>query len=413
MIVECSSCETRFRLDESRVPPRGIRVRCSRCKQAFFLEHPSASETEATHDVVAQAAAGAALDFTQDLLPESSVAPTPDLGELDEEDWEFNQDPPDEELDESSNTVFMDLDSEPEPDIEFRCDDDSGAFGEASDFSALADEIGWEEPPADTAATSAQPESPASAPVGIEDVGEPEDWDFFSDASVDCPAPLEPTDEALIQALALSEADAALGATGSGTQFVAAPSESRSRHRTLRGAGRAGGWLVTVALCILGIGRGVFQTPPAGLATAAVIDLGDLEVGEIRAVWLETARATRMYVVHGRLLNDGSRGLGVGDVPRIVLLSSQGERLEVAAARSGLPLSEEQLRLLPAQALAEAGRNAASLLAATRLEPGQAVGIQAFFDVVPDQAMSFVVEVAEPLPAPEDATTDPPWEAAR
>lgn len=37
MIVQCKSCQTRFRLDESLVPDRGRKVRCSKCKHAFFV----------------------------------------------------------------------------------------------------------------------------------------------------------------------------------------------------------------------------------------------------------------------------------------------------------------------------------------------------------------------------------------
>lgn len=436
MIVECSHCQTRFRLDESRVPLRGIRVRCSRCKQAFFLQHPSASEAEATHDVAAQAAGVAALESTQDLPPESSVASSPDPGDPEEEDWEFNQDPPDEEPNESSKTVFMDPGSAPvgpitgdawlaggsgldlagDPhaaegvdaptDNGFKGDDDTGDFGEASDFSALADDFEWDVEQEDAAAP-ARPTAHASAAVSIEDMGEPEDWDFFSDESLEPPSSLEPMDDAMARATAMTETGAALRATDPGPEFVAVQADSSPRLRGLRGAGRMLGWLVTVALCGLGIGRGVFQVAPAGSASAAVVDFGDLQVGEIRTLWLETARSTRMYVVHGRLLNDGSRVLRAGDDTRIALLSSQGERLEIAAARSGLPLSEEQLRMLSAGALAEAARVASSRLAGRLLEPGQAVEFQAFFDEVPDEATSFLVEMAERRPAPEDVTTNP------
>ncbi len=38
MILTCERCDTRFRLDESRLPARGARVRCSRCKHAFFVK---------------------------------------------------------------------------------------------------------------------------------------------------------------------------------------------------------------------------------------------------------------------------------------------------------------------------------------------------------------------------------------
>ena len=400
MIVECSNCQTRFRLDESRVPLSGIRVRCSRCKRTFFLQHPSASEAQVTHDVVAQAVAAAAPESTQDLSHEPLVASSPGPSEPEEEEWEFNRDPPGEEPRESSHGVLTDPHAGEEVDaqggIGFGGDEDASDFGEASDFSAPADNV-----------ESVMQED--AAPVSIEDVGEPEDWDFFSDESLESVSPLEPLDDAM----SVAEAAVVPRMTHSGSGFAAVPSDSRSWLRGLRGPGRMLGWVVTVALCGLGIGRGIFPVAPAGSTTATVVRLGDLEAREIRAVWLETARSTRLYVLHGRLLNGSARVLRAGDGTQVALLSSHGARLEIPAARAGVPLSEEQLRMLSADALAEAARGAAAQLAGTPLEPGQAVGFQAFFDDVPDEATSFLVEMAERVPAPEGATTNPSPVAAR
>lgn len=37
MIVQCASCRTRFRVDESRIPGRGARMRCRRCGEAIIV----------------------------------------------------------------------------------------------------------------------------------------------------------------------------------------------------------------------------------------------------------------------------------------------------------------------------------------------------------------------------------------
>lgn len=37
MIVECASCRTRYRVDESRIPGRGARMRCRRCGKAIIV----------------------------------------------------------------------------------------------------------------------------------------------------------------------------------------------------------------------------------------------------------------------------------------------------------------------------------------------------------------------------------------
>lgn len=46
MILTCPQCQTKYRLDESKLSPEGSKVRCSRC-QNVFLAYPSAPEADA------------------------------------------------------------------------------------------------------------------------------------------------------------------------------------------------------------------------------------------------------------------------------------------------------------------------------------------------------------------------------
>ncbi|MCP5040585.1 MAG: hypothetical protein GY944_06110 [bacterium] len=103
MVVECRKCGTRFQLDAARIPEAGIRVRCSRCKHAFFLQHPGQSEAGAVDAVVQEAVQHEAAPppgATQD-LPVSNAANAADAQSAaadfdveDEDDWEFNEDLP-------------------------------------------------------------------------------------------------------------------------------------------------------------------------------------------------------------------------------------------------------------------------------------------------------------------------------
>lgn len=45
MIIECESCRTKFRLDETRLKGPSSRVRCSRCGHIFTVEGPVEEET--------------------------------------------------------------------------------------------------------------------------------------------------------------------------------------------------------------------------------------------------------------------------------------------------------------------------------------------------------------------------------
>ena len=79
MIVTCPDCDTSFQLDESRIPQKGIRVRCSRCKHAFHLAHPSVSRSEAIDAVVEEAVSSGGTStpsVTQDLVEPGSESAT-------------------------------------------------------------------------------------------------------------------------------------------------------------------------------------------------------------------------------------------------------------------------------------------------------------------------------------------------
>ncbi len=453
MIVECSNCQTRFQLDDSRVPLRGIRVRCSRCKEAFFLEHPNASQAEAAHDVAEHASDSVGPDTTQDLSSEASVTDAPSHTEPDDdEDWEFNDEPLGLDPNETGNTQLVDPELDPlataaaeadqdvadsadsdlqvpglgfdggdderadgaesgleldvgsssdlagSPDVACDADDreEESAFGEVSDFSALADEKEESHEQAE-----AIPAPPAAALLSSDDVGEPEDWDFFSDESLEQPDTFETMDDAMGSAMAAVEADdpsRVSGSASSGPDLGHVRAETSWRSG-LRKVGHALGWIVTLGLLSLGLARGVFQLPSPGTRTNASVDLGDFQAVQVRGSWFETVRSTRLYAVTGQLVNDSDQARWPGSGLSVALLSPDGRVLELPAARAGVPIPEAQLRELSPDDLARAVDQSVAALAWVRLEPGQAATFQAFFDGVPDEATSFMLELAD-APAP-------------
>ncbi len=50
MIITCASCLTKFRLDESRIPAKGAKVRCSRCRHVFYVAPPPETKEEIIED---------------------------------------------------------------------------------------------------------------------------------------------------------------------------------------------------------------------------------------------------------------------------------------------------------------------------------------------------------------------------
>lgn len=50
MIITCASCLTKFNLDDSRISPKGVKVRCSRCKHVFYVVPPPETKEEVIED---------------------------------------------------------------------------------------------------------------------------------------------------------------------------------------------------------------------------------------------------------------------------------------------------------------------------------------------------------------------------
>ncbi|MBI2354615.1 MAG: zinc-ribbon domain-containing protein [Deltaproteobacteria bacterium] len=66
MIIQCEQCQTRFRLDDSKVTDRGVKVRCAKCKHVFSVGKggPEAAQPDF----------GALLDQSAAFTPEESPA---------------------------------------------------------------------------------------------------------------------------------------------------------------------------------------------------------------------------------------------------------------------------------------------------------------------------------------------------
>jgi predicted Zn finger-like uncharacterized protein len=99
LIITCAKCATQFQLDESRVPETGIRVRCSVCKHAFFVEHPDDLLEEASDELTDAVEAALAAESgevpepSQDLEPPLPDPAPPGAGARDEGpegSWEFS-----------------------------------------------------------------------------------------------------------------------------------------------------------------------------------------------------------------------------------------------------------------------------------------------------------------------------------
>jgi predicted Zn finger-like uncharacterized protein len=447
MIVECDRCSTQFQLDESKVPARGIRVRCSSCKYSFHLRRPDASPEEAAEEIAAEAVTRGAApspEATRDLAAaedeEAEGASEEDLDqeeagaegeeteeaeeteETEETDWEFNHDAPEDRGDQlSSNSDApehpagppvagrspgaLDLTSDHESTDSEKTPDDGdsdsdGPFGSMDDFSRPRD--------GEESQEDAQVET-ESEPIGLSLESPRRDLPgagWGEAASVDRAA--EPAIELDRRAPSLPTQPVESSSERTRPRRASAPKMERAKptgQQTEDGAsswapiwlvrgGQAAGWLLTLGLLALGAFRGLMPVSLLPAPGPEMVVVAGLEAGEIEGRWVETARAGTVFSVTGRLHNAGSEHLPL----QVVLLGDRGERLAGSVASIGVPLSESALRELSRAELIASRQQAASELAAFPPESGGSVRFQAIFEGVPDSAQRFRLEAAPTLP---------------
>ena len=61
MVIQCSSCDTRFKLADDKLKPGGVKVRCSKCKEVFTVMPP---EEEAAPEVSEETTGTSANDWS-------------------------------------------------------------------------------------------------------------------------------------------------------------------------------------------------------------------------------------------------------------------------------------------------------------------------------------------------------------
>jgi predicted Zn finger-like uncharacterized protein len=450
VVVVCEKCETRFHLDDSRVPAKGARVRCSRCKHAFFVRPPGSADADAIEEVVAEVTGpggGSVPEVAQDLSGSMGAAPdrprdarptehSPESGGSGdfEEDWEFNDESP------------SDLSGEEEPGIPGIGAFDASGLDLAGDASEpeiaggggapdlagepLAPEIpeGGPEAIAPPALDSPPADEPSIDPIAsiragdagldspvADDLGSPEDWDFVGRGEVESPIEPEPEGDAP-QASAPAE-DAASSA--SRTPPLA---ESDSGEAPAESVGFSlpapVSHLVSMAawiLVFLGFGMGISTVldPPdreaaarAGRAEIEVPGLGITAVGVEDRV-LENALAGNLLVVSGTLENRGEEPLAPGRPVWVQLVSDSGVPISGATAAAGRALGETRLREREPALLRRDLERSAAEIALRSLYPGERIRFDAVFESIPESATGWVLQ-AGPSPSPLDPRSSLP-----
>ena len=378
MIVICEHCETRFKLDEGRIPPEGTRVRCSRCKHAFFLPAPGGDEPDLLDELVRQTAAEplrapqptedlsgglppsrpAAADSPRQQPPiESAPSASPWEIEGNESDWEF------------SDHVPGDGPAD-------------GSLGLSSD-----------DPPPATQATEEVSEPsedrPAPGPEIRQELEEDElSWDFEGEDLIESATPPRApsiSSRAPAEALASSPVGPETPSRSAPPQLLEAP----------EGVGwllEATGWLATAVFVGLVTVKLLLPATPAGPVSVSEHAVGPLVAGSVRGRFVENLFVGPLLVVTADLHNPGDEPSSLGAVLRAVLLDAEGN--PVAGSKAALaPAAEGELREQPPEVLAARLAERARALSAHELPPGARLGVTAVFPAASGEAVGLSLEM--------------------
>lgn len=436
MIVTCQNCDTSFQLDESRVPAQGIRVRCSRCKEAFFLARPSADPDKAIHEIAREAARAPSaptptatedLDSTTRVARTTSDAATRSTEDEEEHDWEFNLDPPnrgaaaakahedadaglDWESDGGSSGLSLEgEDDEPDPEPE----GEVSAFGTVDDFSSLMEGDGDESDAATAAATrvtttdrsaSPQPQAGHYAAAGRrDDLGDPESWDFFGDQTA---APGDGSPSSVLGRIALASVpasettDFASALDGSewdddGYDEATATTTPGVVERSIVWIGHSIGWSATVLLASVVVISGFWTTAQSLVTSSQVVRFGSFEARELQGHWIDTARGETLLRVSGQLVNMDAGTATLGGLLEVSLVDGDGNHLALDPQPAGEALPVADLRELSPAAMRIVVDRAAFSLAHRPIAPSEVVPFQTLFQDVPTRAARFALSIAD------------------
>lgn len=390
MVVSCQKCRTRFQLDEARLPAKGVRVRCSKCKHAFFVVPPG-EQGEAIHRLAEHAAATgrpakARPRATVDVAPRSESEP--------EDDWQFNIEPAGGGLPGALPPPAEITDSEP------TTSDSAASFFE---LDGLPDQS--PERPSSERKPPIQPEQE----VDFQNLGSPERWELSS------PSPQKPSAAATTEE---PPAPAKAAAPSRREAEVPAAPQRASRRRppgSLLGelAGGAG-WLAALALWLFGL-QGAL-TPPSAVVAVSPVAVGALEIAELRVRHLDNLHAGPMVVVSGALRNSTGAAARADAAALVRILDAQDQSLELEPVWIGVEISDAELRQGDPVAMARAQALAARALAERTLERGERVAVTALLADLPVEAVGFRIEsvplgelpAAEPASPAETAAEPPP-----
>jgi predicted Zn finger-like uncharacterized protein len=230
------------------------------------------------------------------------------------------------------------------------------------------------------------PPSPAQSPGAAEEIGSPDQWDFFAtEASAGKATPTR------VRMSALPPSARTRPAAPEPQSLLDEDLEPRSHwlERVVEGAG----WAVVAVAFAAGL-YGAFAPGVRGSAASESQQVAQLEVAEVGGRWVDNLVAGDLYVVSGAVRRRAAAGDAAAEGLFLSLLDAEGRRLRLAPIPVGPPLPQALLRQADPADLHSAGGQALSP------GPGAALRVEAVIPTPPAAARAFRFVPAGELAAP-------------
>ena len=444
MIIQCEQCQTKFKLDDSKVADKSIKVRCARCKHVFsvagtqdpalFKQNAPVFQIEEDLDVTTEPSLEATLNFEPDRPSPADddadfsfpSAESPVTGDLDFGAFDFSDDSGDSDkpadaapaLDFTDRAVKQGRAASPTKEefggLDFSGDDMFGDVVSTSPeeessesisfdvgMEGFADSMGVKSSAAGQGTSLDSQDQTSETPFSLDDIDFGDELTSVAVQQVSTEE-LKPSQDQLFAPLVMAQAKPAPGSdagtpdttSAASAQEEPAPLSITSRRKE---GERKIGMLVFMGIIIAGL---VIFYAVWGYKTLTEIkgqlssqETGRITVRSVEASYIKNSIAGDLLVISGEAVNEYNKPRAAIQVRGIVFGADEAE-LSSKSAFCGNPLTEEQLSTMTMDKIEAAMAN----------QFGDSL---ANMEVAPGDAIPFVVVLPKPAAGATDYGVEP------
>jgi predicted Zn finger-like uncharacterized protein len=399
MIIQCEKCQTRFRLDDSRVTVKGVKVRCTKCRHVFTVRKEGVEE-ETLQPVPALAELSSPAVFTETSAFESTSFGASELS-FDSEEYEVSVP--------ESNPASPAIPAAVAGEFDFSEEGMCGTVVQtAAELVPESISFNFEDTnPAEVQDVSGRDsdgknDTPLSFGPPAEESFNPGEIDFgdvFTHAAVaqvgqDEQNPVQPLAETAAVAVGsdmLAQSFLEEAAAHEQQQEELPPLSIPSRRKQSPLFGVLIAIIALMVITVLGyFGYSSLSTPK----NSALSESGKIGVRSVKSTFIRNSAAGELLVVSGEAFNEYAQPRAALQI-MVTVLDANGQKIASKNAYGGNPLTKEQLETMPLDKIEATMANPfGDSLANIGVAPGKSIPFVVVLANIPAGAKDFSVQSA-------------------